>query len=249
MVLTAIIPTLNEESNIRAAIESVDLADEIIVIDSCSTDNTAEVAEKMGCKVFIHPFDNFSSQKNRAIDLALNDWVLLLDADERITPELREEIRQVLSSDHNFDAFWVFRMNYFMGKEIKYSGWQNDKVIRLFRKDKCRYNGKLVHEEINAGGTVGFLKNKLIHNTYKSFDEYVDKLNHYASLQALEYGEKVGRITFYHLLLKPAFRFFRHYFLRQGYRDGFEGLAIACLQAYGVFARYAKIKLSRRQMG
>jgi glycosyltransferase involved in cell wall biosynthesis len=248
MKLTAIIPTLNEESNIRAAIESVRFADEILVIDSFSTDRTVEIAEEMDCKVILHEFDNFSAQKNRAINQATYDWILILDADERITPELRDEITGIMDSIPVYDAYWVYRKNFFMEKEIRFSGWQNDKVIRLFRKDKCRYNGKLVHEEIESEGRIGFLKNKLIHNTYKSYDDYLGKINHYANLQALEYNAKVVSVTLFHLLLKPAFRFFRHYILRQGFRDGFVGIVIANLQAYAVFVRYVKVRLLRKKI-
>jgi len=245
MNLTAIIPTFNEEANIEAAIGSVSFAREIIVIDSYSTDKTVEIARSLNCKIMQREFDNFSSQKNHAIRKASNEWVLLLDADERISPELKNEILHTLKSEPEYDAYWIYRNNFFMGREIHYSGWQNDKVIRLFRKSTCRYNGLPVHEEIATIGNTGFLKNRLNHFTYKNFDNYLGKLNRYAWLQAAEYDKKVKRITFFHLFIKPGVRLFRHYLLKQGFRDGFAGLVIAWLQSYAVFTRYIKLWLIR----
>ncbi|MBN1821793.1 MAG: glycosyltransferase family 2 protein [Prolixibacteraceae bacterium] len=242
MKLSAIIPTLNEEENIREAILSVSFADEILVIDSLSTDNTVQIAGKAGAKVVQYRFDNFSAQKNRAIDLVQNEWIILLDADERISPELQNEIIQIFKSKPVHDAYWFYRKNYFLGKEVNYSGWQNDKVIRLIKKDTCRYNNKPVHEEIETSGTTGLLKNKLIHFTYKSKNDYLKKLNHYALLQAHELKMNGKKVTWFHLYLKPAFRFFRHFILKQGFRDRKTGFEIAKLQAYGVYLRYKKLK-------
>ncbi|NQU88008.1 MAG: glycosyltransferase family 2 protein, partial [Mariniphaga sp.] len=135
MNLTAIIPTLNEEQNIKEAIDSVSFADEVLVIDSFSTDGTVEIAKELKAKVIEYKFDNFSAQKNRAIEKASGKWILLLDADERISKELREEIITLLNSNVVHDAYWVFRKNSFLGKEVRFSGWQNDKVIRLFQKE------------------------------------------------------------------------------------------------------------------
>lgn len=245
MKLTAIIPTLNEEHNIEAAIGSVQFADEIIVVDSFSTDRTIEIARKFDCIIVEHPFENYSAQKNFALGLATHDWVLMLDADERISDALRDEMGAILDSGPADVAFYVRRRNFFMGCEIRFSGWQNDKVIRLFRKSKNRYNNKPVHEGVESDGSTGILENELTHYTYKNLDNYIGKLNHYADLQAREFGLKTGRITLYHLLLKPCFRFFRHYILKQGFRDGFPGFAISYLQAYAVFLRYTKMRLLR----
>jgi len=146
--ITAIIPTLNEEFNIEDAIKSVSFADEIIVIDSFSDDRTIEIAKKYKVRIIQRTFDNFSSQKNYAINLAHNNWIYVLDADERINKELRDEILKSVQNPNNDVGFYIYRTFYFFDREIKYGGWQRDKVIRLFRKDKCKYDGKLVHELI-----------------------------------------------------------------------------------------------------
>ena len=139
--ITAIIPTFNEETNIEAAIQSVSFADEIIVIDSDSTDRTREIAQQYNTRIIQRKFDNFSSQKNHAIEQATYKWIVLLDADERIETKLQEEIVEVVNNASNFGAFWVYRKNFLLNKEIKYSGWQNDKVVRVIHKDFCKYNG------------------------------------------------------------------------------------------------------------
>jgi glycosyltransferase involved in cell wall biosynthesis len=242
---TAIIPTFNEEDNIEAAIRSVAFASEIIVLDSESTDRTIEIAKSLGCKIFFRPFDNYSSQKAYGLALASNDWVLMLDADERIPENLKNEILILLESDPGESAFYFKRKNFFMGKEIKFSGWQNDKVIRLLRKSKCRFNGKPVHEGIISEGKTGILKNQMEHYTCKNLNVYIRKIERYAELQASELTDSSKRITAFHLYLKPAFRFFRHYILLLGFRDGFEGFTIARIHSYGVFLRYAILKQMR----
>ena len=171
--LTAIIPVKNEAHNIRDVLESVSFADEIMVVDSFSTDDTLKIAKEYTSFILQRDFNYAASQKNWAIPQATHEWILLVDADERITPELKEEVINILKNPpQKAVAFWIGRINYFMGKQIKYSGgWQNDKVIRLFRKSKCKYQDKLVHEEIITDGEVGFLENKLPHYTYKSIDK------------------------------------------------------------------------------
>jgi len=241
--LTAIIPTFNEEVNIEAAIKSVLFADEIIVIDSYSTDNTLAIAETYGVRILQRKFDNFSNQKNYAIELASHNWVVLLDADERIGDNLRDEIIDTLSSEPKASAYWVYRRNYLLGREIKYSGWQNDKVVRLIERDFCRYNGKLVHEEITTDKNMAFLKEKLVHYTYKDFDSFINKKNKVARLQAEALAAKNKKATISKLLLKPTYRFINHYILRLGFLDGFQGFFIASFYAYTIFTRYIKLWL------
>lgn len=247
MNLTVIIPTFNEEKHIAEAIASVDFADEILVIDSFSTDSTLEIAQRLKVKVIQRKFDDFSSQKNYAIQQAKYEWILLIDADERVTKLLKEEIQERLSETTEFDAFWIYRTYHFMGNKIKYSGWQRDKVVRLFKGDTCQYNGKLVHEEIESTGQIGFLKNKLEHYTYSDIDSYMAKINKYAWLQARERHSKGERFSIIKALVKPPYRFFNHYVLRAGFLDGFPGFVIAIVQSYGVFSRYLKLWLIERK--
>jgi len=247
--ITAIIPTFNEEIHIEDAIQSVQFADEIIIIDSFSTDKTVKIAKKHNVVLIQRIFDDYSSQKNFAIDKATHNWICILDADERISIALKKEIlKKVSSEETNESAFWIYRSNIFMNKEIKYSGWQNDKVIRLFKKDSCRYNGQLVHEEIYTKEKIGFLKNKIVHNTYKSFDIFISKKNDYATLQALELNKKNVKPNLYHFILKPIIRFNRHYFFRGGIFDGVPGLVISYVAMYTVFIRYVKLWLLIKKM-
>ncbi len=247
--LTAIIPTGNEENNIREVLESVNFADEIIVVDSMSTDLTTTIAKEFTDRIISRPYQYSASQKNWAIPQATHEWILLLDADERVTPELKTEILDVLDSiDINTVAYWIYRKNHFMGKHVKYSGWQNDKVIRLFKRDLCRYEDKMVHAEIVADGKVSFLKNRLHHNTYRSIDSHIKKLNRYAAWQAIDYDKFTGRLHGFHFFIKPVWSFFKHYILQLGFRDGVVGFVISSLHAYAVLMRYTKLWLYRRGM-
>ena len=241
--LSAIIPTYNEEINIEAAIRSVSFADEIIIIDSFSTDHTIAIAEKYEVRILQRVFDDFSSQKNYAIENATHKWIVLLDADERIGADLKNEIQTVLSAKPKASAYWVYRRNYLLGREIKYSGWQNDKVIRLIERDFCKYNGKLVHEEITTSKKTSYLKTKLEHHTYKGFDDFINKKNKVAQLQAEMLAAKNKKVTLYLLFAKPAYRFVNHYFFKRGFLDGFPGFFIASFYAYTIFTRYIKLWL------
>ena len=241
--ITAIIPTLNEEIHIEKAIESVSFADEIIVLDSFSTDKTVELAKKHNVNVVQRVFDDFSTQKNYAIALAKNEWIYMLDADERVTHELREEIIQAVTNPKDIVGFYVKRTFYFIDKKINFSGWRRDKVVRLFSKKYCKYDGKFVHELIKANGKLGDFKGKIDHYSYRDFNHYTLKLNHYADLKAKKLHQQGKKVNAYHILIKPPVRFFIHYVIRLGFLDGFEGFIIAKTQAYGVLIRYVKLWL------
>lgn len=244
--ITAIIPTFNEEVNIKEAIESVHWCDEIIVVDSFSRDRTVEIVKGFpGVRLLEHEYEHSAAQKNWTIPQASYPWIFLLDADERPTPELVEEIKTVLGAGSSCSGFWMYRRNHFMGKRINYSGWQSDKVIRLFKRDECRYQNKHVHAEIEAKGGIGVLKHKLIHYTYKDLVSYLQKADRYTTWGALDRFhafEKSGRkIGLLYLFLRPFGRFLRHYFLRLGILDGTHGFVISALAATNVFIRGVKI--------
>lgn len=243
MKITAIIPTFNEEIHMQSAIESVSFADEIIVIDSFSTDRTVEIAKKNNVVLIQRKFDDFSSQKNFAIGKASNDWVFILDSDERIEKSLKDEIVNTLKEPTKFVAFGIKRNFYFLGKKIKFSGWQRDKVVRLFSKSSCKYNGDFVHELIETNGEIGLLKNKINHYSYRDFDHYVAKLNRNSWLKAKKLHQDNKKANPYNLLVKPLVRFLIHYIIRLGFLDGFEGFILASIQSYGVFMRYIKLWL------
>ena len=240
--ITAIIPTLNEEIHIKDAIKSVDFADEIIVIDSYSSDKTLEIAEKMNVKIIKRKFDDFSSQKNYAIKQASHSWIYILDADERVTPEVRVEILKAVKKPKDFVGFYVRRTFYFANQKINYCGWQRDKVIRLFLKGECRYKG-IVHETISTKGKIGFLKSKIDHFGYRNYNHFIAKINHYSALKATELHQQEKTVNLFQLLIKPPARFFIHYLIRLGFLDGFAGLVLAKILAYSVLTRYVKLWL------
>ena len=243
--ITAIIPTFNEQHNIVDVIKSVDFADEIMIVDSFSTDKTVELATPLVDTILQRKYENSASQKNWSIPQAKYQWILLLDADERVKKELKKEIFSVLESKTNYSAFWIKRENYFMGEKIYFSGWRGDRVIRLFKRDECKYEEKYVHAEIVTKGKIGILKNKLTHNTFKSKDDYLKKLERYAKWQAKDYDKKTGSITIFHTLIKPIFRFIKHYFIQLGILDGYVGFIISSYQAKAVKMRYKYLKALR----
>ncbi len=245
--ITAIIPTGNEESNIVAAIESVSFADEIIVVDSFSKDKTIQLATPIVDVILQREYENSASQKNWAIPQAKHKWILLLDADERVTPELQEEVIEIINSNPKTSGFWIKRQNYFMRKKVRFSGWRGDKVIRLFKRDECRYEEKNVHAEIISDGEIGILKNNLIHNTFITKKIYLQKLKRYAKWQAKDYDNRTQKITIYHTMIKPLFRFLKHYIIQLGILDGYVGFIISLYQAKAVKMRYYYLQKYRNE--
>lgn len=242
--LTAIIPTFNEEVNIQAAIESVQFADEILIVDSYSTDQTLEIAKKYEkVKIIQREYGYSASQKNWAIPQASHEWILLLDADERVTPELEKEVKSILSQEKIEEAsFWIKRQNIFMDQVLKYT-WKSDAVIRLFLRDKCQYEDKHVHAEVITEGKVGTLQNSLNHDTYKGkgLTKHLLKGERYTNWGAYDRVDKTSTINFYHLAIKPLFAFVKHYFFKLGVLDGRVGFILSTLTAYNVFIRSVKI--------
>lgn len=246
--ITALAITLNEEENVKQYVESLSFADEIIFIDSYSTDKTVEIAKSFGVTVIQRDFDNFSEQRNFAISQAKNDWIVFFDLDEIVTPELEAEIISVTTSPSDCVAYYVKRNFYFLGKHIKYGGWQSDKAIRVFNKSFCQYNGNLVHEMVAANGTVGFLKERVNHFSYKNFDNYNNKLNLYSKLQAESLYVKNKRPNVYHFFIRPKYRFFWQYIYRLGFLDGKEGFILAYVHAFSVFKRYLQLWMMYRKI-
>ena len=173
----------------------------------------------------------------------------MLDADERVTPELKKEVQETINSNTEFSGFWIKRKNYFMGEEVSFSGWQGDKVIRLFKRDECQYENKHVHAEIISSGKIGVLKNTLIHNTFVSKEAYLEKIKRYAKWQAKDYDKKVREITCFHTIFKPIARFIKHYIIQLGILDGYVGFIISSYQAKAVAMRYHYIKKLRHERG
>ncbi|MCW2119236.1 glycosyltransferase family 2 protein [Flavobacterium sp. 7A] len=236
--LTVIIPTYNEENYITDCLQSVRFANQIIVIDSYSTDNTVANAKKFDCEIIQRKFDDYSSQKNAAIKLAKCDWILFIDADERITPKSQLEIVNTINQPKH-KAYKIRLPHFYMNRFLYHS---DNRLIRLAENKSLYFEG-LVHEKLIHEGTVGVLKNSLIHYTYKGLLEYIKKKDSYAWFQAKMATEKNKKATYFHLIFKPAYRFFHTYFIRRGFLDGIPGLAVASIDSYGVFSRYVKIIL------
>lgn len=236
--ISVTIITGNEEENIRECLVSVKWADEIIVVDSESTDKTVEITKQFTDKIFIRKWDGFASQKRFAMNQASNDWVLSLDADERATPELAEEI---LNSDiEQFDGYKIRRKNYFIGKEITGCGWGNDYQLRLFKKSKTKLTERLVHEGFIVDGTVSELKAAMTHFSYRNLKDGFSKINEYSTLEAREKAER-KKITGFRIVFYPVWAFLQHYFIRKGFRDGRHGLVVSLMHAMTKLQVYMKI--------
>jgi glycosyltransferase involved in cell wall biosynthesis len=245
--LTVLIPTYNEAGHLPAALSSAAGAAECLVVDSFSTDGTADLARASGAKIIQRRYVSPADQKNWAIPLATREWVLLLDADERLTPALVKELEALFQAgDPVCDAYHIPRQNYFLGKKIRFSGWQNDAPIRLIRRDRCRFRDTLVHEAIETAGLkVGHLHSPLLHYTCTDLEHFTAKQLRYAHWSALDHEASTPKVTLYHLWAKPAFRFFKHFLLRGGFLDGRAGFQIARLMALGVRWRYEHLRALR----
>jgi glycosyltransferase involved in cell wall biosynthesis len=243
--LSVIIPCKNERDNILACIDSVaQIADEILVVDSGSTDGTqALVVDRDDCRLIETEWLGYAKTKNWAIPRASHEWVLLLDADERATPELREEVGQVLRDvPDDVDGFWIRRRNHFLGHPIRYCGWQGDKVCRLIRRDRCRYREVAVHEEIDiAADRAGWLKQPLLHFTQNSYDEIIEKTCRYTKLSAQESYERGRRPRCIRLFAAGPIRFVKTYLLKGGVLDGIAGLQVCMISAYYAYLKEAQL--------
>ena len=250
--ISAILITYNEDIHINAVLENVKFADEIIVVDSFSTDGTIEkIKEHPNVKLIQRPFLNYTDQKSFALEQATNDWVIFLDADERIPDRLRNEIlATVNSSEPTADAYYFYRTFMFKNKVLHFSGWQSDKNYRLFKKSKVHFTEeRIVHETLVVDGESDVLKNKLVHYSYKNYDDYKGKMIKYGQMKAVEELKKDYAPNFYHFVFRPFYKFFNHYILRFGILDGKKGVIICYLNALGVYSRYKELKRLRNLRG
>ncbi len=239
--VTALVPAFNEERNLPGCLESVKWADEILVVDSYSTDRTLEICRASGVRVLQHPYENSAAQKNWAIPRATHEWVLVVDADERVTPELRSEIEAVVRDSKNpIPGYWIRRTNYFLGREIRHCGWQRDRVVRLFRKNGTRYEAKWVHAEIQISG-AGTLKGRLTHHSYRTLGDYLEKADRYAAWGARDLEEAGRRTGPGGIAGHALFKFVKMYVLDRGFLDGVHGLILCVLGSFTVFLKYSRL--------
>jgi glycosyltransferase involved in cell wall biosynthesis len=243
--LTVLIPCKNESQNIQACIESArSLADEILVADSLSTDNTLELAQRTGdCRIIQREFVDYADFKNWAIPQASYPWIMLLDADERLTEPLAAEIRTVIDRDDpSRDAYNVRRDNFFLGFRIRHCGWNRSRITRLFRRDKCRYGAARVHEELDIPrDRIGALRGKLLHYTCRSIWQWIEKHNRYAVLWAEDHHAAGRRTSWLGILFRPPLRFLQLYVFRGGLLDGSAGLIVCLSNAFYTFLKYAML--------
>jgi glycosyltransferase involved in cell wall biosynthesis len=249
---TACIITFNEEDNIEAALESIGFADEIIVVDSHSTDRTRELACGFrGCsrdgrevkpRVIERDWPGHVEQKNFAIDQAQHDWVLCLDADERVSPQLRQEIETVLAVDSPvFDGYTMPRKTYYLGRWISRGGWYPDRKLRLFRRSRGSWGGVNPHDHVKIEGRTKNMQGDLHHYSYRDMAEHIRTINFFTDITSREKQKSRVRHPLVRMLVQPPFKFFKMYILKQGFREGVAGLVIAILGMFYVFLKYAKL--------
>ena len=242
--IVGLIITYNEEKHIEELINNISFVDQIIVVDSFSTDATLEkLAPFSNVKVIQHKFNNFAEQRNFALKQVTQDWILFIDADERITKPLQKEILTTINSDTSVSGYMVKRLFYFKKKRIRFSGFQTDTTYRLFKTNKVTYiQDKIVHEMPKIEGETGLLKNNMLHYSFDSATHYKSKMEHYAKLKALELSKKGKTTNIFNLHLRPLYKFIVNYIFRLGFLDGKEGITLCYLSAYGVYYRYKTLK-------
>jgi glycosyltransferase involved in cell wall biosynthesis len=241
--LSVILITRNEEANLRDCLASLGgLAQQVVVVDTASTDGTIAIAQEFGATI-AQPADwpGFGPQKNRALDLATSDWVLSLDADERLTPELRSEISAALANPGHTTCFAIPRLSWYCGRFIRHSGWNPDYVDRLFQRGTARFSDDLVHERLIPSGSVVKLKNHMLHYSFMNYSQVLQKIDRYSSASAEQAFAKGKRSSTLAAIGQGVWSFFRTYFIRLGFLDGPQGFSLALANAQGSYYRYMKI--------
>ena len=248
--LSVTIITFNEEKNIKDCLDSVKWADEIVVIDSFSTDRTVEICREYTDRVYQNKWQGFVDQKKFALTKASHNWVLSIDADERISDELREEIKEVLSDNLKHDGYYMPRKTFYINRWILHCGWYPDHKIRLFKKDKGRWEGTrgtAIHESVKVNGRVGYLKGDILHYSFPTISSHLKTINSFTSISSSENFKKGERTGILSILLRPPFNFFKMYILKLGFLDGLPGFIVSVLSSYHVLIKYAKMWELERQ--
>jgi glycosyltransferase involved in cell wall biosynthesis len=242
--LTVIVPCMNEQKNIRACIESFEsIADEILIADSGSEDFTVDIALEFD-KVRVIQRDYITSGdfKNWAIPQSRHEWVLIIDADERVTPALAEEIVMELSRGPAFDGYWIYRANHFMGHRLRHGDARSDRVLRLFHRDRGRYAGPSDHGEVKiSSGRVGKMTEMMDHHSFWDYDLLYEKYHRYTTLQATQWSNQGKDTSYFKLLIRPMWRFFREYILQRSFLDGKAGIQTAWVAAFYSFNKQARL--------
>lgn len=244
--LSAVIITKNEEKNIRDCLESVKWSNEIVILDSGSIDNTVRICREYGCKVIESEWFGFGPTKQLAVNSASHEWILSLDADERVSPQLQSSIKEIISNKESLEGYRVNRDSYYLGKLIRFSGWQNDRPLRLFKKERGRFNDSTVHESVLLDGRTGQIKASLLHYSYPDLETHLDKINRYTMLGAQKLFEQNRKASLPGALVRGIFKFLKMYIIKAGFLDGLYGLVLAIISSFGVSLKYFKLwKLNR----
>jgi glycosyltransferase involved in cell wall biosynthesis len=239
-MLSVIIITKNETRHIAACLKSVAWADEIIVLDSGSSDDTVAICKTYSAQVYETDWPGFGPQKQRALDKAREDWVFSIDADEQVTPQLKEEIQQAMQSKQ-FAGYQMPRLSSFCGKQIRHGGWWPDYIVRLFRRESAGFLDVPVHEKVLVDGPIGKLKSPLLHDTYQTLEEAVDKMNTYSSLSAKMLFDAGKKSSISKTLIKTLWTFVRCYLIKAAFLEGRYGLMLAAVNSQGTFYKYLKL--------
>ncbi|OFW46105.1 MAG: hypothetical protein A3J29_10700 [Acidobacteria bacterium RIFCSPLOWO2_12_FULL_67_14b] len=241
MPLTATVITFNEAANIQAALESVSWADEIVVVDSESTDDTAAIARRFTDKVIVRPWPGYVAQKNFAAEQASHDWILSLDADERISAPLADEIRALLTAGPAAAGYRLPRVTFHLGRWIRSTDWYPDHQLRLYDRRRARWAGRYVHESVKADGPVVDLRGEIEHYAYRDLAHHFQTMDRYTTLAARQMFEEGRRAGLLDLAVHPPAAFLRNYLLRGGFRDGIPGLIVSAMNARYVGLKFAKL--------
>lgn len=247
--ISATVITKNEQDNIVRCLHALSFADEIVVVDSQSSDRTVKLAEAYASTILINPWPGHIQQKNYAIEQATGDWIISIDADEVVTPELKEEILEAKRNGfYGRDGFYLPRQSMFLGKWIRHGGWFPDYHLRLFQKDKGRFGGRNPHDKVMLKGQAGYFKNHLLHYTYPSLEDYFERFNSYTGIAARELRQAGRKASLWRLIFSPPATFMKMYFFKLGFRDGLEGFILSVLSAYYVLVKNLKLwELENRQ--
>jgi glycosyltransferase involved in cell wall biosynthesis len=239
--LSVLVTTFNEEDTLAPCLAGVSWAEEILVVDSGSTDRTLEIARAHGARILEHPYESPARQKNWALPQCAHEWVLILDADERVPEDLADEIRSLLARGPVSDGYWIRRENLFLGRVMRHGGWDTDRVIRLVHRDRARYDDRLVHEEIDLPEPLPVLEHRLRHDTFRSFEQYWPKVRRYAAWGAEEKWRRGKRIGASGVLGHTLARFVRMYLVKRGFLDGGHGLVLALFATFTTYLKYAHL--------
>ncbi len=238
--ISAAVITFNEEDNIERCLDSVRWTDETVLVDSGSTDDTVPIAREFGAKIFHNDFVDFSQAKQYAIDQCSSEWILLIDADEEISPRLRDKIQKKITTSPGIYGYKIKRISEFLGKKILHGEWGSDYPVRLFQKAHSQMDGAVIHESVQVSGRLDRLHEPIYHYPYRSMNEYTRKINTYSQLVAEEMLKQDKKIKFFDIFSHGGFKFFQSFILKAGFLDGGRGLLLSCFLTYYVMLKYTK---------